>query len=157
MKHREPPTDHSGIGPHISMWMRSKGCLPSHNGESANFGFVSRNDNAHRSPSLSGASGFLAWDLWPSRLCHKFELVFLATFTNPSRLIAIIGYKLLYLCVLVILRFPRLIIHVDSFRVVLYPSSASMPMETRLLFSAGTCHTWWGWSCFFLVIKLGHF
>ena len=80
--------------------------------------------------------------MWPSRLCHRFGSVFLATFMAPSCLITISGYKLLYLCPLPIRRFPRLIIHVDSLRVVLYLSSASMPMDTRLLLSAGTCRTW---------------
>ena len=75
--------------------------------------------------------------MWLSRPCHKFGWVFSTTFTDPSGLIAISGYKLLYLCPLSNRRFPRLIIHVDSFRVVLYPSSASMLMKNRLLFQCG--------------------
>ena len=80
--------------------------------------------------------------MWLRRQCHRFGSVFWGTFTTPSGFIAISGYNLLYLCPLPILKFPQLIIHTDSFRVVLYPSSASMPTETRILFSVGTCRTW---------------
>ena len=83
----------------------------------------------------------LACDIWPSQLCHRFESRDLATFTAPSGLINISGYKLLYLYPFPIFRFPRLIVHGDSLRVVLYPTSANMPMETRLLFSTGMCQT----------------
>ena len=89
--------------------------------------------------------------MWLSRLCHKFGSVFSATFTAPMGLIVISGYKMLYLCPLPIRRFPRMIIHIDSFRVILYPSSASMPMETRLLFNAGTCRDW----CKVIVLPFG--
>ena len=80
--------------------------------------------------------------MWPSRPCYRFESHGLTVFTAPFGLISISGYKLLYLYPFPIFRFPRLIIHVDSLRVVLYLSSASMPMDTRLLLSAGTCRTW---------------
>ena len=111
---------------------------------------LSHIENAPRSPSLLGVSEcsrpsladqvwLQTWLSWP---CNRFGSVFLPVFMALSRIIAINGYKLLYLCLLPILRFPRLIIHADSFRVVLYPSSASMSMETRLLFSTGKCWTW---------------
>ena len=78
------------------------GVVPSRNGESADFGSISCIGSACRS---------LACDMWPSRLCHRFGLVFSAMFTTPMGLIAISGYRLLYLCPLPSLTFPRLIIH----------------------------------------------
>ena len=92
--------------------------------------------------------------MWPSRPCHRFESPDSIMFTAPSRLIIISGYKLLYLTYpFPIFILPWLIIRVDSLRVILYPSSASMPMETRLsLFSTGTCRTW----CMVIVLPLGN-
>ena len=88
--------------------------------------------------------------MWPSRLCHESHDS--ATFTAPSELIDISGYKLLYLYPFLIFKFPRLIIHYDSLRVVLYPSSVIMSMETRLLFNAGICQTW----CRMIVLPFGN-
>ena len=56
--------------------------LSSHNGGSADFRFVSRNDNAHISLSSSRASrcsqiiitmSSSAWDIWLSQPCHRLE------------------------------------------------------------------------------------
>ena len=57
MKYREPSSDLSGIGPHISTWTNSRAIVPSRSGERVEFGSVSRNNNAHISSSLSRASG----------------------------------------------------------------------------------------------------
>ena len=111
---------------------------------------LSHIENAPRSPSLLGVSEcsrpsladqvwLQTWLSWP---CNRFGSVFLPVFMALSRIIAINGYKLLYLCPLLVLRIPWLIIHGDSFRVVRYSSSASMPMEARFLFRSGTCQTW---------------
>ena len=137
-------------------WTKSRADVLSRRGESVDFGFVSHNDYAHKSSSLFGASGCSrsssAWDLWPSRPCHRFESHDSVMFTTPYGLIAISGYKLLYLHSFAIFIFPRLIIHDDSLRIVLYPSSANIPMETRLLFSTGTCQTW----CMVIVLSFGN-
>ena len=71
----------------------------------------------------------------PSWLCHRFESHDSVMFTTPFGMIIISGYKLLYLYPFPIFKFPRLIIHVDSLRDILFQSSASMLMETRLLFA----------------------
>ena len=57
MKYREPPSDHSGMGPHISVCTSSRGCCTVSYGENADFGFVSHTDNARKSPSLSVVLG----------------------------------------------------------------------------------------------------
>ena len=85
------------------------------------------------------------WDIWPSLPCHRFGWI------QVVGLIAISGYKL-YLYPFPIFRFPRMIVHHDSLRVVLYPASASMLMETWLLFSADTCWTW----CRVIVLPFGN-
>ena len=56
MKYREPPSDLSGIGPHMSEWISSRGVSYRFvvDGESADFGSVSNIDIAHRSMSLLG-------------------------------------------------------------------------------------------------------
>ena len=104
--------------------------VPSRSGESTDFEFVSRIDNARRSPSLSGASrcsrsisrSSPTWDMLPSRLCHRFEPHNSAMFMAPSILTTISGYKLLYLHPFPIFIFPPFIIHDDSLRFVMYPS-----------------------------------
>ena len=89
--------------------------------------------------SVSISQSNLACDIWPSWPCHRFESCISATFMASLVLIAITGYKLLYLYPFPIFGFPQLIIHVNSLTVVQYPSFANMPIETRLLLSSGTC------------------
>ena len=136
---------------HIYLCARALGAvIPSRSGESVDFGFVSHIYNAHKCPSLLGISGCSlppSPDQVPIETCDRvgYAISLGRSFQLRSRplseLIAINGYKLLYLCLPPIFRFPRLIIHTDSLRVVLYLSLASISMETRLLFRLGTCRT----------------
>ena len=71
---------------------------------------------------------------------------------TPFGSIAIIGSKLLYLSLLPIFRFLRLIIYVDSLWVIQYPSSVNMLMETGLLFRSSTCRAW----CSVIMLPLGN-
>ena len=129
-------------------------------GESAKFGSASHSDNAHKSPSLVGASGCsrspsvgLVWLESYDPVGHAICLsLVIRLCSRPLLLIAISGYRLLCLYPLPIFMFHRLIIHNDSLRVVLYPPSVSMPMEPKLFFSVGTCRTW----CKMIVLLFGN-
>ena len=70
MKYQEPPSDFRTLVHIYLCGPVLEANVPPYNGESASFGSVSHNDNAHRSLSLSGASGYSR-----SPLADLFHLV----------------------------------------------------------------------------------
>ena len=120
----------------------------SHNEKNADFSSVSHISNAHRSLSSPGVlecsrppSTIPVWLATYGRVSHAINLSQSIGYIHDPFLIEHHNwiYRLLHLCPLPIFRFPQQIIHAGSLRVILYLSSANIPMETRLLFGVGTC------------------
>ena len=117
-----------------------------HNGRSVDFGSASPIGSACRSP----------FQCVIVLVCSRLPIINQVRFVTygrvsrattmllPLRMVIppdLSKYKLLYFAPLPIFRLPLVMCHDNSVNVFLYPSSANIPMETRILLRSGTCLT----------------
>ena len=117
-----------------------------HNGRSVDFGSASPIGSACRSP----------FQCVIVLVCSRLPIINQVRFVTygrvsrattmllPLRMVIppdLSKYKLLYFAPLPIFRLPLVMCHDNSVNVFLYPSSANIPTETRILLRSGTCLT----------------